>query len=306
MFERRRARVLLAVLTLVALVLLTVDARAGRSGPLARVRDGIATVFGPVQDGLATVLSPLGRALDNVGDLFRLREENVRLEERLEELEQRRESFADLQRENEELRALLEMRDTLLERDEAFEFLPAEVIALAPSNFEWTITLDVGTRHGVEIDMTVINGDGLVGRVIQVTPTASRVLLAIDPNFAAAARIARSGENGVIEGADTDPMRLTLFNPEADAEERDEVVTSTYQNATYPDGIPIGAVAAIGEPIAGESRQVTVRPYVDFTRLGAVLVILREPPPAPLPPPPTATGTTRGPTPAPTVTEDES
>ncbi len=104
MFERRRARVLLAVLTLVALVLLTVDARAGRSGPLARVRDGIATVFGPVQDGLATVLRPVGQAFDNVGDLFRLREENTRLEARLEELEQRRRSFSDLERENEELR----------------------------------------------------------------------------------------------------------------------------------------------------------------------------------------------------------
>lgn len=285
MFDRRRGRILLAVLTLVSLVLLTVDSRAGRTGPLAQVRDGVATIFGPVQDGVATVVRPVGGFFEGVGELFDLREENARLRARLEELEQRRRSFEDLVRENSNLRRLLDTRGTLRARDDAYELLAAEVIALSPSNFEWTITIDVGSDHGVATDMTVMNGDGLVGRVVQVGPTVSRVLLAIDPNFAAAARVARTGENGVVEGADTDPLRLSLFDAEGEVETGDEVVTSAYENGTFPDGIPVGVAEVVAEPTSGEAREVTVRPYVAFTRLDAVLVVLRRPPPTDLPTP---------------------
>lgn len=287
MYERRRARILLAVLTLVSLALITIDARAGEDGPLARVRDGVATVFGPVQEGIATVLDPVRDAFSGVGELFRLRQENARLRAALEEARDRRQSFSDVLRENEELRELLEMRDSLIARAPEFAFLPAQVTGFAPSNSEWTVTIDAGTRDGVVRDMTVINGDGLVGRVIQTGPSSSRVLLAVDHTFSAAARIARTGQIGFVRGNGKDPMQMTLLDPEAEVRPDDEIVTSSYQRALFPKGIPVGAVA--GEPASdGDLTQdVQVRPYVDFTGLDAVLVILRAPPPEtePLPTP---------------------
>jgi hypothetical protein len=63
-YERRRARILLAVLTLAALAFVTIDARAGDDNPVDRVRDGAHTVFGPLQDGLATALRPVTAAVD--------------------------------------------------------------------------------------------------------------------------------------------------------------------------------------------------------------------------------------------------
>lgn len=287
MYERRRARILLAVLTLVSLALITFDARAGENGPLARVRDGVAAVFGPVQEGVATVLDPLGDAFSGIGELFRLRQENARLRAQLEDLRDRTQSFGDVLRENDELRDLLEMRDSLIARAPEFDFLTAQVTGFAPSNSEWTVTIDVGTRDGVAKDMTIINGDGLVGRVIQAGPTSSRVLLAVDHTFSAAARVARTGEIGYVRGNGKDPMQITLLNPEADVRPDDEVVTSSYQSALFPESIPIGAT---GEELAGDgdlTREVEVRPYVDFTSLDVVLVILRAPPPdvEPLPTP---------------------
>jgi rod shape-determining protein MreC len=281
-YERRRARILLAVLTLAALAFVTVDARAGEESPLERVRDGVHTVFGPLQDGLAGVLRPFTLATDTVTDFFRVRAENARLRTALEEEQQRTRSVADVARENEELRELLGARDELTARSEEFDVLTARVIALAPSNFEWTVTLNVGERDGVEGGMTVVNGDGLVGRIVHVGPTASRALLAIDRSFSAAVRIARNGEHGYLEGRGTNPLRFTLLDPEADVEEGDEVVTSTYDNAVFPDGLPIGQVSDAAPASGLLTREIEVLPYVDFTRLSHVLVILRAPPPPPL------------------------
>lgn len=284
MHNRRRARVLLAVLVLTALVLVTVDFRSGGAGgsdgPLGRLRDGATVVFGPVQDGLATLVRPVGDAVGAVAELFELRAENARLRTRLADLEDRRRSFDDLARENDDLREMLAMRDRA-----DYDSVVARTVALAPSNFEWTITIDVGADDGVSRDMVVVNGDGLVGRVIQVTADASRVLLAIDPNFAAAARIGANGETGTVDGRGGQPMLFTpLADLEAQIETGDEVVTSSYDNGVFPPGIPIGEVEDPGSPDSRLSREVTVRPYVDFTRLDHVMVILNSPV-ADLPPP---------------------
>lgn len=301
MYQRRRSRVLLAVLVLITLVLITVDFRSGDDGPLSAVRGLATTVFEPVQDGLSTLLAPIGRAFGAVGDLFDLREENARLHARLEELEARRRSFEDLEGENVQLRDLLATRDR-----GRYEVVTARVIALGPSNFEHTITLDVGSDDGVALDMPIINGDGLVGRIIQVTPRASRVMLAIDPTFSAAASVAANDEQGHIDGRGGDLMRFHPWDPEIAISVGDEIVTSSYSNGVFPPGIPIGTVEHVGEQTTLLSRDVDVRPYVDFTRLELVLVVLHAPipelppvennpdrpfdppvvPPSPSPPPP--------------------
>lgn len=281
MYQRRRARILLAVLVLVTLVLVTIDFRAGGSagdGPLSQLRSVATSVFAPVQEGLSAVLRPIGGAFSGVGDLFRLRAENAELSSRLAELEDQHRSFVDLERQNAELRELVGMQ-----RRTEFEVVAARVVSLAPSNYEWTVTLDVGSAQGVARNMVVINGDGLVGRVIQTTRNASRVLLAIDPNFSAAARDARDGETGPIDGQGGDLMRFQPFNPEAEIREGDEIVTSSYSNGIFPAGIPIGAVESAGEANTLLNRNVLVRPFVDFTQLELVLVVTNAPVTAPPP-----------------------
>lgn len=275
MYNRRRARILLAVLVLLALVLVTVDFRSDGSdgeGPLGRLRGVASAVFGPVQDGLATIVRPVGDSLSSVGGLFDARSENAQLRAQLERLEERRLSYDDVMRENEELRALLEIH----ERQE-LRTVAAQVIANGPSNFEWTITLNVGEDDGIQRDMPVINGDGLVGRVIQTTASTARVLLAVDPSFRAASLHAQSGEQGVLQGDGNQPMIFQPLNPEAELEVGDEIVTSLYSNGVFPAGIPIGTVATTDEGSDLLTRSVKIRPWVEFTRLQTVLVVLHEP-----------------------------
>jgi rod shape-determining protein MreC len=271
-YQRRRARVLLVLLVLSALVLVTVDFRAGDEGPLHRLRGTTTAVFGPIQDGLVTVLRPIGDVAGGIGDVFRTRSENAQLRAEVESLQERRRSTTDLERENAELRGLLAMRDR-----GGLETIAARTVALGPSNFEWTITIDVGSDQGVARDMPVINGDGLVGRIIQVTPNASRVLLTIDPNFGAAARLSRSGETGFVDGRGGEPMVFRPLDPEVDVEVGDEIVTSTYQGGIFPGGIRIGTVSAVDDEASRLAREIQVRPYVDFTRLHHVLVVVNSP-----------------------------
>jgi rod shape-determining protein MreC len=157
------------------------------------------------------------------------------------------------------------------------ETIAARTVALGPSNFEWTITIDVGSDDGVRRDMPVVNGDGLVGRVIQVTPNASRVLLTIDPNFGAAARVARHGETGYIDGRGGEPMVFRPLDPEIDIEVGDEIVTSSYQGGIFPGGLRIGTVSVVDDGSNRLAREVQVQPFVDFTRLHHVLVVINAP-----------------------------
>jgi rod shape-determining protein MreC len=272
MYQRRRARILIGVLLFVSLVLVTIDVRGGEGNLLDRLRGTATTVLAPIQDGASTLVRPLGDASSNVRELFRIRTENAELRSRVSELEERRRSQADLERENRELRELLELRDHA-----ELETVAARAVALAPSSFEWTITIDVGANDGVERDMPVVNGDGLVGRVIQVTPSSSRVLLAIDPSFSAASRAARTGEIGTLSGRGGDPMTMQPLDPGADIEVGDVIVTSSYAGGVFPGGIPIGVVTEAGDPTARLTRTLQVLPYVDFTRLHHLQVVLNAP-----------------------------
>lgn len=280
MYQRRRVRVLLATLVLTALVLITVDFRSS-GGPLDALRAGATAVFEPVQNGLSTVLRPVGDAFASVRELFRLRDENAELRARLEELATRNQSFTDLRRQNEELRGLLGIQEQL-----GFEeTVVARVVALAPSNYEWTVTLDAGRADGIDRNMVVVNRSGLVGRVVQVTEHASRVLLAIDPNFSASVRTAADGEVGSIDGRGGDLMVFRPIDPEGPIEVGDEVVTNRYDYGIFPSGIPVGAVESVGDATSLLEREVLVRPFVDFTGLDFVMVVLQlpveEPPPIP-------------------------
>jgi len=272
MYQRRRARILIGVLLFVSLVLVTLDVRGGEGNLLERLRGTATTVLTPIQDGVSTLTRPLGDGTSSMRELFRIRSENAELRERVEELEERRRARTDLERENQELRDLLDIRDHA-----DLDTVTARAVALAPSSFEWTITIDVGANDGVERDMPVINGDGLVGRVIQVTPEASRVLLAIDPSFSASARSGRTGEIGTMSGRGGDPMLMQPLDPSAAIETGDEIVTSSYAGGVFPGGIPIGVVTDAGDPAARLTRTIQVLPYVDFTRLHHVHVVLSAP-----------------------------
>lgn len=278
MFSHRRGRLFIIVAVIFGLTLATIDIRGGGDGGASSLRSGATAVFSPVQTGVRWFVSPISNATRSVRELTRIRRDNHALRDRLEVLEQRFISRRDLERENTELRALLAMKDRT-----SIDTVPARTVAISPSNFEWIITIDVGRVDGVQRNMPVVNGDGLVGRVYSVGERSSRVIALIDPNFSVTVRSASSGHVGVLDGRGSDLLSLRLLDSRAEIVAGDEIVTSSFDAGLYPEGIPIGVIRSVQRASSQLITDVAVNPYVDFTRLGHVLVLrtspVSEPPP---------------------------
>lgn len=196
MKDTRRARVSLGLLLAAALVLMTVDHRAGDDSPLGSLRGVGTTLFGTAESAGAGVVRPVGRffetmvgAPDAQRRIDALSAENQRL---------RRDLVAQSldRRHSTELRRLLGVAGTA-----GYKIVTAQVIARRGTpGFEEAVELDVGGADGVRPEMTVLNGDGLVGRVVHVGTSTSTVVLLSDPASAAGARLEGSNEIGVVHG----------------------------------------------------------------------------------------------------------
>lgn len=156
----------------------------------------------------------------------------------------------------------------------AGDFVNAQVIGSSPSNYRWARFIDKGFVDGIRQNMAVINSDGLVGKVISVTRNNALVLLLIDPKAAAGARIENRRDTGKIQGNGEDQgLSLELIGSNSDVFVADEIVTSG-QDGVFPTGIPIGLVDQIAGDIRRPDQQIIVEPWVDFTALDFVRVLL--------------------------------
>ena len=130
-----------------------------------------------------------------------------------------------------------------------YRITPAEVISVGPAqDFAWTVGIDAGSLDGIEKDMTVINGAGLVGRVLKVNPTTSTVVLLVDVSSAVGGRVATTEEIGIVSGTGRqDSMDFQLLDPLAELVIGDALVTfGSRGGRPYAPGIPIGEVADRG------------------------------------------------------------
>ncbi|MGA1774799.1 MAG: rod shape-determining protein MreC [Nitriliruptoraceae bacterium] len=270
MTPERRVRTLFAALMLLALVLVTLDARDGAEAP----RGAATAALEPLGSPLSRALQPVRDLDDAVRDLLATRAENRRLRAENERLRARRASDEDLARQVAELRALIGLQDEL-----DLATVATRVISVTPSNFEWTLTIDVGTDDGVRRGMAVVSGDGLVGRVLLATGGASRVLLVIDPNFSVAARVLGGDGLGVLDGRGSEPMRFSPLDARLPAAEGDEIVTASFPGSAVPAGIPIGRLAAREDTDSRLQAAYAVAPFVDVAALDHLLVVVAPPAP---------------------------
>jgi rod shape-determining protein MreC len=265
---QRRALVLLALLSV---ILVTLDARGDS---FAGLRSGVRSLVDPVQDGMTTLAAPVGRFFGGLGDLNDSRRRIAELEAQNAELRRRlRESELTGAR-AEELRRL-----RLLAGQGQFTVLPATVTALGPAlAFEWAVTVDAGRRDGVRPDQTVVNSDGLVGRVKNVTDSSAVVVLAVDPGSSVGVRLAGGRQLGLASGNGLGPLTFTPLDPQTRVKVGDRLVTGPYGGSTYVAGIPVGEVTAVSGDPGAPAREATVRPYVGFSSLDLVGILLSAPP----------------------------
>lgn len=154
--------------------------------------------------------------------------------------------------------------------------LAARVIAGSPAPGSLTVTIDRGSDDGVQADMAVIAGPGVVGRVInQPAPHAAQVQLLVGRNAAAAVTLERTGAGGLVVGGASDLLlAVDYVSNQADVQVGERVLTSGL-DGIYPAGFVVGYVERSEK--GTNYRSVKVRPAVDFSHIELVLVVLAKP-----------------------------
>ncbi|MFD7817264.1 rod shape-determining protein MreC [Streptomyces sp. NPDC059785] len=274
MRDTRESRLLLVLLIAIAFALITVDIRGGEDSPVDGARQGAAAVFGPIENGVSSAVDPVGNAIAAVRDSGDRHDRVAELEKANAELKAKLGSDA---RNNSRLKQL----DKMLKTAGAGQYgiKGAQVIAIgAAQGFSWTVTIDAGADDGIERDMTVLNGDGLVGRVTTVGPSTATVLLANDPDFTVGTRMESTDELGFAAGQGDRPLRVQLLNGKADVKKGDRLVTFGSQgDKPFVPGVPVGTVSRV-DPSGGDlTRTVYVKPFVSFTKLDVVGVVVQAP-----------------------------
>ncbi len=262
-----RRRTILALIVLTAVTLITLDVRGG--GPISAVRGGAHDVVNPIAGAFDTVFSPVGDWIDGVTSAASLKHENARLRRRLDSARSRQAGARAATEENKELKKLLDLPFV-----EDANSIAAQVVEGAPSNFQHTVQIGKGESDGVGVDMPVVTGAGLVGRVLEVSRDRSTVLLITDPESGVGVKIEKSGTTGVVKGrGDSNTVRADFVDPNAAVTKGEIVYTSGQQNSPFPSAIPVGTVSKVTKTSGDLQQDILVKPLVGFSRLDYVKVL---------------------------------
>lgn len=274
MRDSRRARLILGLLLTAALVLLTVDHRTGDAlGPLR----GAGTWFFGTAERMGTAVGrPVAGFFEAVvgapnaqRNIDQLKAENAKLRAELAA------GRLDRARSN-QLRQLLGLAGL-----GGYKVVAANVVARrGHPGFEDAIEIDAGTIDGIRPEMTVLNGDGLVGRVVEAAATTCTVVLLSDPASAAGARLEGGNEIGVVHGVGENGrlVRFRLLDSTASLTPGHRLVSfGSQRGAPYVPGVPIGVIDRV-EATPGELTRIAyARPYADLTALDVVGVVVQAP-----------------------------
>jgi rod shape-determining protein MreC len=273
----RRRRAVLVLLVIVSLVLLSTHFSEGSGGPLHSVQRAVATVLGPIEEGAGRALKPIRDMFDWFGETFEARGENEELQEEVTDLRERVAKAESAVGENREFRQLLKLGPG--GGIEGREALTARVIGRSPTVWYSTVTVDRGSSSGIEVDDPVITGQGLVGRVSEVTRGTARVTLITDHRSAVSAKVLPNGPSGVItpEVGDPDDLLLDFIDEDRDVQEGQMVVTAGWRSGRlssfFPYGIEIGRVTEATLDEQATYQRVHVRPFADIREMDFVQVL---------------------------------
>ena len=263
--DERKLFTLIGVIIVAALLLLVQigAARSGKTGPIiwagsavvAFVEELTSAAVSGVRDAGGTVVSVPQMSHENAALRLqngRLRAENARL---LEQLAQYQASAA--------------MDPTTNAYPDGVE---ARVIGFPPEDETRVVTIDRGSRSGIKQDDGVVTADGVVGRIAQVGPFSSTVLLVTDYTCRIPAIVQRGRWWAIAQGNLTS-VRLQYVSQDASLRPGDVVVTGN--GRSFNSGVPIGTIVEIDRNDAALYQSAVIRPAVELGALDRVVVLTK-------------------------------
>ncbi|MDA5193480.1 rod shape-determining protein MreC [Govanella unica] len=200
-----------------------------------------------------------------------LHRENARLTEDNNRLKAWHVAAERLTAENERLRGLLGLKTIT-----AAPVASANVVGQSSSNFVRSVIIDAGKTEGIDHNNTVLDQTGLVGRIISVGKSTSRVLLLTDLNSRVPVKVLPSEVNAILAGDNSGTPSL-IFIPGGVTFNVGDWIVTTGHGGVFPPDVPIGRISALPQ---GAPPRVALT--TDYSRLDTVRIYKYTPPPAPV------------------------
>ena len=241
-------------------------------GPLNAVA---GYVFVPMQKGINAVGGWMSEKADNLKNLNDVMQKNEELQAQVDELTAELNTIKLKQYDLDNYRALLELDD----KYPSYKKVAANVIGKDSGNWFNTFIIDKGSKDGIEKDMNVIAGSGLVGIVTDVAPNYAKVKSIIDDTSSVSGMDLATSDNCIIRGNlqmmnENQEIELSdLKDTDDQVQAGDQIVTS-YISDKYLQGILIGYIKDVSVDSNNLTKSGTITPVVDFEHIQEVLVIL--------------------------------
>ncbi|OQB16043.1 MAG: Cell shape-determining protein MreC precursor [Firmicutes bacterium ADurb.Bin193] len=262
--------ILLLVITVLILVMAALYTAERQSVTFGE--DLVASVITPVQSLATAASQTVIRFAGYFGDIDRLRTENERMQNEINELSDTVRTLEQYRLENERLREMLNLKDNAKE----YNLVASRVIAKDPGGWFNSFTIDKGTSDGLAYRMPVITSAGLVGHIYEIGSDWAKVITIIDSGSSVGATVARTRDVAVVESdialSGEGLCKMTYLSKSSTVITGDIIETSGL-GGIYPKGLLIGKVREIRSETAGISQYAIIEPAVDFGRISEVFVI---------------------------------
>lgn len=268
-FTKYKVHIIIGVAMFAALVFYSLNLRQKEKA--TAFERAVLTVFSPLHSGMAGVTGFFGSIWSDYIFLVDAEHENKLLRKTVKQLNARLILAGETVRENQRLKTLLELKEELNGPSVA-----ATVVGEDSSPWFKTLIINKGERDGLKEGMPVVATGGVVGQVVKVASTSSRVLLLTDHSCAVAAVIQRSRARGVVKGKGDNLCSMEFTVREDDVKPGDIVVTSGI-GGIFPKGLLIGEVTMVRKGQYGIFQTINIRPGINLARIEDVLILLRRP-----------------------------
>ncbi|HSS36118.1 MAG TPA: rod shape-determining protein MreC [Patescibacteria group bacterium] len=266
----RRRTILFGALLAISVLLMVVSS----TGPAVELQRGVEFAFRPIQSGLDSIARGVSGMVETITEIDTLHRQNEQLAQENARLAAENARTKELERQNELLTALLEVKGSL-----GFDTVTGSVVGRESAQFRRVVTVDVGTDHGVkEGDVVVGAGGALVGRVTGVTGNSATILLINDTSSTVIGQLGTNQMTGSIIGQ----LGGVLIMENIDSAERlqigDTVTTAGIDlgggvRSPFPKGILVGSVVDVLRDANAVTQTAFIQPAADLERLEYVLII---------------------------------
>jgi rod shape-determining protein MreC len=270
-YESGRRKSLYFWIVVLILIVITLNIPSvKRSKPLRAVRAIANNVIFPFKYVLHAAYENSTSGVHNFLRIKGIQKENEQLQNEVKEFKAKSVLLEDLLRENEKLRNALNFRS----KNVMSRLLPAEIIGRSGSNWFNIIEINRGSADKVATDSAVINSEGLVGRVFDVSQYSSKVLLITDPSSAVSVLDTAMGDMGIASGNSIGPLKIRYLSATATVKIGDKIITSGMSDI-FPKGVIVGVVRSVNKKDYDVFQKVDVDPAVNFSRLDKIFVVTK-------------------------------